>query len=219
MNASVAFEASSMSTTICCIRASHHCRSRAKNTGIFVEISCEPNASCYERSAIHCCYCYNTIDSSILIQRCYVQIGFDTAVEHPHKFILNYKPILQLSPDVLQHSWNFANDSLRSDVCLRFRTEVIACACVYMATRMAGVPMPENWWEIFDAPLEGTSSESLPACLPACLYNIHECHSLTHSLTQSCAEIEEIVGVIFSLYTRPTRVEYRPLTAPQSLSS
>jgi len=176
MNASVAFEASSMSTTICCIRASRHCRSRAKNTGIFVEISCEPNASCYERSAIHCCYCYNTIDSSILIQRCYVQIGFDTAVEHPHKFILNYKPILQLSPDVLQHSWNFANDSLRSDVCLRFRTEVIACACVYMATRMAGVPMPENWWEIFDAPLEGTT-RAARACLPACTAFTSATHS------------------------------------------
>jgi cyclin L len=38
------------------------------------------------------------------------EIGFDTAVEHPHKFILNYKRILRLDNEVTQYAWGFAND-------------------------------------------------------------------------------------------------------------
>jgi hypothetical protein len=44
--------------------------------------------------------------------------------------------------------------SLRTIIPLRFKPEVIACACIYMAARILQVPLPEDpapWWELFDA--------------------------------------------------------------------
>lgn len=44
-------------------------------------------------------------------------------------------------------------NSLRTSLCVRFKSEVVACGVVYAATRRFQVPLPENepWWEVFDA--------------------------------------------------------------------
>lgn len=43
--------------------------------------------------------------------------------------------------------------SLRTTLCVRFKSEVVACGVVYAAARRFGVPLPENppWWKVFDA--------------------------------------------------------------------
>lgn len=45
------------------------------------------------------------------------------------------------------------NDSLRTDIFLRYVPETIACACIFLGARDLGVPLPEEppWWEAFDA--------------------------------------------------------------------
>ena len=34
---------------------------------------------------------------------------------------------------------------------MRFRSEVVACGVVYAAARKFKVPLPDRWWEVFDA--------------------------------------------------------------------
>lgn len=45
------------------------------------------------------------------------------------------------------------NDSLRTDIFLRYTPENIVCACIYLSARELGIPLPENppWYTIFDA--------------------------------------------------------------------
>lgn len=47
--------------------------------------------------------------------------------------------------------------SLRSTLCVRFKSEVVACGVVYAAARRFKVPLPENppWWKAFDADKDG----------------------------------------------------------------
>ncbi|CAN1762171.1 CYCL1-1, partial [Linum perenne] len=81
------------------------------------------------------------------------EMGFVCHVEHPHKFISNYLVTLETPPELRQEAWNLANDSLRTTLCVRFKSEVVACGVVYAAARRFQVPLPENppWWKAFDA--------------------------------------------------------------------
>ncbi|KAL7136780.1 hypothetical protein ABFS83_10G053600 [Erythranthe nasuta] len=85
------------------------------------------------------------------------EMGFICHVEHPHKFISNYLATLETPPELRQEAWNLANDSLRTTLCVRFRSEVVACGVVYAAARRFQVPLPENppWWKAFDADKSG----------------------------------------------------------------
>jgi len=80
------------------------------------------------------------------------EMGFICHVEHPHKFISNYLVTLE-APELTQEAWNLANDSLRTTLCVRFKSEVIACGVVYAAARRRGIALPEDppWWTVFDA--------------------------------------------------------------------
>jgi len=84
------------------------------------------------------------------------EMGFSTYVEHPHKYLLQYLSILNqgTNQNLAQKAWNYMNDSLREPLCVRFRPEVIATSCIYMAARVLGIVLPEYphpWWELFDA--------------------------------------------------------------------
>nr|XP_043615209.1 cyclin-L1-1 [Erigeron canadensis] len=81
------------------------------------------------------------------------EMGFICHVEHPHKFISNYLATLETPPELRQEAWNLANDSLRTTLCVRFKSAVVACGVVYAAARRFHVPLPENppWWKAFDA--------------------------------------------------------------------
>ncbi|XP_010557885.1 PREDICTED: cyclin-L1-1 [Tarenaya hassleriana] len=85
------------------------------------------------------------------------EMGFVCHVEHPHKFISNYLATLETPPELRQEAWNLANDSLRTTLCVRFKSEIVACGVVYAAARRFQVPLPENppWWRAFDADKSG----------------------------------------------------------------
>ena len=74
-------------------------------------------------------------------------------MEHPHKFILYYIQCLEGGHELAQKAWNYLNDSLRLDFCVRYKAQVIACAAIYMAARFLRLKLPDNppWWELFDA--------------------------------------------------------------------
>ncbi|WOL04015.1 cyclin-L1-1 isoform X2 [Canna indica] len=85
------------------------------------------------------------------------EMGFICHVEHPHKFISNYLATLDAPHELRQEAWNLANDSLRTTLCVRFKSEVVACGVVYAAARRFKVPLPENppWWLVFDGDKAG----------------------------------------------------------------
>ncbi|KAI3865284.1 hypothetical protein MKX03_037262 [Papaver bracteatum] len=90
------------------------------------------------------------------------EMAFICHVEHPHKFISNYLATFGTQSDpspkeLRQEAWNLANDSLRTTLCVRFKSEVVACGVVYAAARRFQFPLPENppWWKAFDAEKSG----------------------------------------------------------------
>ncbi|THG23645.1 hypothetical protein TEA_015341 [Camellia sinensis var. sinensis] len=97
------------------------------------------------------------------------EMGFICHVEHPHKFISNYLAALETPPELRQEAWNLANDSLRTTLCVRFKSEVVACGVVYAAARRFQVPLPENppWWKAFDADKSGIDEEGSLSVPPA----------------------------------------------------
>ncbi|KAL0814546.1 hypothetical protein Bca101_070989 [Brassica carinata] len=48
-------------------------------------------------------------------------------------FISNYLATLETPPELRQEAWNLANDSLLTTLCVRCRSEVVACGVVYAA--------------------------------------------------------------------------------------
>ncbi|QQP58462.1 Uncharacterized protein FKW44_003787 [Caligus rogercresseyi] len=74
------------------------------------------------------------------------ELGFCVHVKHPHKIIVMYLKWLELDThkELLQMSWNFMNDSLRTDVFVRYSPECVATACIYLSARKLKVPLPKN---------------------------------------------------------------------------
>lgn len=81
------------------------------------------------------------------------ELGFCVHVKHPHKLIVMYLQVLgfEKNQTVMQMAWNFMNDSLRTDVFVRYHPETIACACIYLTARKLSIPLPNQppWFGIF----------------------------------------------------------------------
>lgn len=82
------------------------------------------------------------------------ELGFCVHVKHPHKLIVMYLQVLgyEKNQRLMQLSWNFMNDSLRTDVFVRFNPESIACACIYLSARKISLPLPSipPWYGVFN---------------------------------------------------------------------
>ena len=54
--------------------------------------------------------------------------------------------------EMMNAAWKIANDSLRTTLCIRFKADKVAVACIYLAARQLGVVLPEDppWWDLFD---------------------------------------------------------------------
>ncbi|CAF0800952.1 unnamed protein product [Didymodactylos carnosus] len=83
------------------------------------------------------------------------ELGFCVYVKHPHKMITMYLKVLEKEREkhFVQRAWNYMNDSLRTDIFLRFTPESIACACIDLAARNLQIPLPKSppWFVIFGA--------------------------------------------------------------------
>jgi hypothetical protein len=52
---------------------------------------------------------------------------------------------------LIQLSWNYMNDALRSDVFVRYDPETVACACIYLSARRLKISLPKApaWFTLF----------------------------------------------------------------------
>nr|XP_037841141.1 cyclin-L2 isoform X6 [Chlorocebus sabaeus] len=73
---------------------------------------------------------------------------------------------------------NYMNDSLRTDVFVRFQPESIACACIYLAARTLEIPLPNrpHWFLLFGA----TEEEIQEICLKILQLYARKKVDLTH---------------------------------------
>lgn len=60
-------------------------------------------------------------------------ICFDIEVEHPYRYLLALGDKHNLNQEVLQASWAFINDSLRTPICVIYKPERVAQAALYFA--------------------------------------------------------------------------------------
>uniref|UniRef100_A0A667ZX91 Cyclin L1a n=1 Tax=Myripristis murdjan TaxID=586833 RepID=A0A667ZX91_9TELE len=83
------------------------------------------------------------------------ELGFCVHVKHPHKIIVMYLQVLECEKNqtLVQTAWNYMNDSLRTNVFVRFQAETIACACIFLAARALQMPLPSrpHWYLLFGA--------------------------------------------------------------------
>ncbi|KPL94043.1 cyclin-L2-like protein [Sarcoptes scabiei] len=86
------------------------------------------------------------------------ELGFCVHVKHPHKFIVAVAQILkhERNFEMIQSAWSYMNDSLQTNVFVRFPPESIACACVHLSARILKVPLPTkpSWYELFNVDTE-----------------------------------------------------------------
>lgn len=91
-------------------------------------------------------------------------LGFCVHVKHPHKLIVMYLQVLgyEQNQNLMQMAWNFMNDSLRTDVFVRYNPETIACACIYLTARKINLPLPNHpsWYAVFKV----TEAEIIDIC-------------------------------------------------------
>ncbi|XP_031519147.1 cyclin-L2 isoform X1 [Papio anubis] len=108
------------------------------------------------------------------------ELGFCVHVKHPHKIIVMYLQVLECERNqhLVQTSWNYMNDSLRTDVFVRFQPESIACACIYLAARTLEIPLPNrpHWFLLFGA----TEEEIQEICLKILKLYARKKVDLTH---------------------------------------
>ncbi|PNF39464.1 hypothetical protein B7P43_G11072 [Cryptotermes secundus] len=88
------------------------------------------------------------------------ELGFCVHVKHPHKIIVLYLHVLgfEKHQNLMQLAWNYMNDSLRTDVFLRYQPETVACACIYLTSRKLNISLPKSpaWFSVF-----GVSEEDI----------------------------------------------------------
>ncbi|KAK9746613.1 Cyclin, N-terminal domain [Popillia japonica] len=119
------------------------------------------------------------------------ELGFCVHIKHPHKIIVMYLQVLgyERNQNLMQFSWNYMNDSLRTDVFVRYQPESIACACIYLTARKLKLPLPKNpaWYTLFGV----TETEIRDICIRNTLFGVTE------------TEIRDICIRIMKLYNRP----------------
>jgi hypothetical protein len=80
-----------------------------------------------------------------------------------------FPPCAAVNKDLIQISWNFVNDSLRTEVCLNYDPRLIAGAALYLSVKCLGFNItrngaPATLFEVINMPkalIEGTPSRPL----------------------------------------------------------
>jgi len=56
--------------------------------------------------------------------------------------------------ETCQRAWAFLNDALQTCVYALYPVPTIVCAVILLTTRQLAIPLPDSWWELFDAEWE-----------------------------------------------------------------
>ena len=130
------------------------------------------------------------------------ELGFSlyNISEHPHKYILYFVKALGGDAELSQIAWNYLNDSMRLDLCLRYKASSISCAALYMAARKMKFPLPDEniWLAAFGTDIE-TVTKISNAILS--LYHMPKVQWL-----EPIAEVEHLAQVVCATYDEPRQI-------------
>ncbi|WWD19001.1 hypothetical protein CI109_103458 [Kwoniella shandongensis] len=90
------------------------------------------------------------------------RLGFNMQVDLPYSHMINYLKILDLvfEDEVAQMCWSILNDLLLTPLYAIYPPHTLACVSILLATRLLRIPLPENWFLLFDVTFE----EIWPCC-------------------------------------------------------
>ncbi|GFT02965.1 cyclin-L1 [Nephila pilipes] len=80
------------------------------------------------------------------------ELGFCVHVKHPHKIIVTLLEVLKVkNKKLMQTAWNYMNDSLRTELFVRYHPETIACGCIHLSSKLLQIPLPNKpaWYLVF----------------------------------------------------------------------
>ena len=85
------------------------------------------------------------------------ELGYLLYADHPHKYLMAYLPSFATADKTrnkrfAQSAWNCLSDAMRTTLPLRYPPEILACAALNLASRLAQVALPISppWYELFD---------------------------------------------------------------------
>nr|XP_019011439.1 cyclin-dependent protein kinase regulator [Kwoniella pini CBS 10737]OCF50220.1 cyclin-dependent protein kinase regulator [Kwoniella pini CBS 10737] len=81
------------------------------------------------------------------------RLGFNMQVDLPYSHMINYLKILDLvfEDQVAQMCWSILNDMLLTSMYVIHPPHTLACASILLATRLLRIPLPSEWYILFDA--------------------------------------------------------------------
>ncbi|VDC00872.1 unnamed protein product [Peniophora sp. CBMAI 1063] len=81
------------------------------------------------------------------------RLGFNVTVSLPYGTLVNYMKLLDLAgrEDAVARAWGYLNDALQTPVYALYPVPTIVCAAILLTSRFLSIPLPDAWWELFDA--------------------------------------------------------------------
>ncbi|WWC90748.1 uncharacterized protein L201_005685 [Kwoniella dendrophila CBS 6074] len=95
------------------------------------------------------------------------RLGFNMQVDLPYSHMINYLKILDLvfEDEAAQMCWSILNDMLLTPIYAIHPPHTLACASILLTTRLLRIPLPEDWYILFD-----TTYDDIWSC---CGYVMH----------------------------------------------
>jgi hypothetical protein len=80
------------------------------------------------------------------------RLAFNVQIQHPYAALVPYAQMLGLvdREGVVEGAWGFLNDSLQTALPALFPPPPLAAAALLHSTRHEKIPLPDDWWELFD---------------------------------------------------------------------
>lgn len=118
------------------------------------------------------------------------ELGFSiySLCDHPHKYLTYFIKHLKGTKELLQKSWNYLNDSYKTEIPLHFPPHVIACSAIFLAGRNFKLPLPQvAWWEIYETKIDEIQE------IISILLSLNETFSVDDKCNLKINEIREIL--------------------------
>lgn len=77
-----------------------------------------------------------------------INLGFEITTCSPHQFLISITPILQLPQNIVQHIWEFINDSAYSIIGIRYPPEIVCLSIITIIISLYTFTLP-----VLDIPL------------------------------------------------------------------
>ncbi|KAI8068597.1 cyclin-like protein [Gongronella butleri] len=86
---------------------------------------------------------------------------FDLAIEHPHSYLMELVPRLQLANSFVRRIWSLLYQCYGSPLCALESPRVVAGAAILLASHLYTEQLPDHWWDRVD--LDGPTIHDLSA--------------------------------------------------------